>query len=246
MPKTQGLKQWVRELKTEMTALFKELKNPQVKDICVKMSLLGFLYILVMVVFYLINTLTLRNLDQEQDNVISTSISTPTIQDNNNEQSERLVTYSPQQPEKQQEAQTETTLYDTFTEKEINMLEVTVQHEVGAFSDEYKTLIAELIYNRLISEDFPDDIEQVLFQEYQFSGIDYWYTPHFDVDDETKEVVKEVFSQDNTSHEATYYYNPELSDYQSVVLVEYSGDVEYCFEYTEEDWGIEYTTRFFK
>ena len=145
-----------------------------------------------------------------------------------------------------EEAQTETTLYDTLTDKEINMLEVTVQHEVGAFSDEYKTLIAELIYNRLVSEDFPDDIEQVLFQEYQFNGIDYWYTPHFDVDDETKEVVKEVFSQYETSHEATYYYNPELSDYQSVVWFEYSGDVEYCFEYTEEDWGIEYTTRFFK
>lgn len=138
------------------------------------------------------------------------------------------------------------TLYDTFTEEEINLIEVTVQHEVGAFSDKYKKFITELIYNRLVSDDFPNTISEVLYQENQFCGIQYWYSPDYKVDNNTKQVVKEVFSQDTTSHQATYYYNPELSDYQSIAWFEYSGDVEYLFEYTEEDWGIEYTTRFFK
>lgn len=138
------------------------------------------------------------------------------------------------------------TLYDTFTDEEINLVEVTVQHEVGNFSDDYKTLIAELIYNRLVSEDFPDTVKEVLFQEKQFCGIERWYSPDFEVDDTTKSVVEEVFSKDDTQHNATYYYNPELSDYDSVVWFEYSGDVEFLFEHTEKSWGVDYTTRFFK
>ena len=138
------------------------------------------------------------------------------------------------------------TLYDTFTDEEINLVEVTVQHEVGNFSDNYKTLIAELIYNRLVSEDFLDTVKEVLFQEKQFCGIERWYSPDFEVDDTTKSVVEEVFSKDDTQHNATYYYNPELSNYEAVVWFEYSGDVEFLFEYTEESWDIDYTTRFFK
>lgn len=69
------------------------------------------------------------------------------------------------------------TLYNTLTDKEINLIEVTVQHEVGNFSDDYKTLIAELIYNRLVSDEFPDNITDILYQENQFCGIEYWYRP---------------------------------------------------------------------
>lgn len=138
------------------------------------------------------------------------------------------------------------TLYDTLTDEEINLIEVTVQHEVGSFSDNYKMLIAELIYNRLVSDEFPDNITDILYQENQFCGIEYWYSPDFEVDENTKRIVKEVFSNEPSSHDAVYYYNPELSDYKSVIWFEYSGDVEFLFEYTEEGCGIEYTTRFFK
>lgn len=138
------------------------------------------------------------------------------------------------------------TIYDTLTDKEKNLIEVTVQHEVGNFSDKYKTLIAELIYNRLVSDEFPNNITDILYQENQFCGIEYWYTPDFEVDENTKQVVKDVFSNEPSLHDAVYYYNPELSDYKSVIWFEYSGDVEFLFEYTEEDWGIKYTTRFFK
>lgn len=138
------------------------------------------------------------------------------------------------------------TPYSALTSKEISLLEVTVQHEVGAFSDEYKTLVAELIYNRLVSEEFPNTVEGVLFQENQFCGIENWYSPDYEVDESTKKVVKDVFSKTKTSHKATYYYNPELSDRSSVIWFECSGDVKFLFEHTEENWGIEYTTRFFR
>lgn len=137
------------------------------------------------------------------------------------------------------------TLYDTLSENEIAMIEITIQHEVGNFSKEYKTYVTELIRNRLISEDFPNTVTEVLFQKSQFQGISNWLYSGITPDEETKEVVKEVFSAEGTSHSATYYYNPELSEYDSLVWFEYSGDVEYIFEYSENNWGTTYTTRFF-
>lgn len=138
-----------------------------------------------------------------------------------------------------------TTFYDNLTDEEINLLEVVVQHEVGGLSKEYKTLVAELIYNRILSDDFPNSVYKVLYQPNQFCGIEYWYYSSYPVDEETKEVVKEVFSKDYTSHPATYYYNPELSEYTSIIWFEYSGDVQYLFQYAETSWGETYNTRFF-
>ena len=144
------------------------------------------------------------------------------------------------------EAAAEGTLYDTLTDHEILLLETTIQHEVGNFSKEYKTYVAEVIYNRLVSEDFPDTIYEVLFQEGQFQGIAIWSNSGIIPDKETKQVVKEVFSNENPSHNCTFYYNPVLSDYESVMWFEYSGDIEYVFSYTETSWGADYETRFFR
>lgn len=137
------------------------------------------------------------------------------------------------------------TLYNSLTENEITMIEIVIQHEVGNFSKEYKTCVTELIRNRLMSEDFPNTVTEVLFQKGQFQGISSWLYSGIIPDAETKAVVKEVFSAEDTSHKATFYYNPTLSEYESIMWFEYSGDVDYLFEYTETNWGIEYTTRFF-
>ena len=77
------------------------------------------------------------------------------------------------------EIEEEPTYYDTLTAEEINMIEVTVQHEVGKLSPQYKRLIAELIYNRLLSEHYPNDVKEMLFQKNQFTGINRWYYPSF-------------------------------------------------------------------
>ncbi len=144
------------------------------------------------------------------------------------------------------EADAEETLYDILTDHEVSLLETTIQHEVGNFSREYKTYVAEVIYNRLMSEDFPDTIYEVLFQEGQFQGIASWCNSGITPDEETKSVVEEVFSGESPSHNCTFYYNPALSDYKSVMWFEYSGDIEYVFSYTETSWGADYETRFFR
>ena len=134
------------------------------------------------------------------------------------------------------------TLYASLTNKEIELIELTVQHEVGNFSKDYKKLIAAIIRNRLESDSFPNTISEVILAEGQFSNGDY---VGVNVDIETQEAVEEVFSMEESPHLATYYYNPELSSYSSIYWFEYSGDIEYLFSYSEEDWGIVYTTRFF-
>lgn len=137
------------------------------------------------------------------------------------------------------------TYYDTLSSEEIFLLEVTIQHEVGNFSKTYKRYVAELIYNRIQSEDFPDTVKEVLFQQGQFQGIQTWAYSGIEIDNETREVIYEVFSKQHTTHPATFYYNPALSEYESVMWFEYSGDIEYVFSHTETSWGVEYETRFF-
>lgn len=137
------------------------------------------------------------------------------------------------------------TMYTLFTDEEILMLEAVVQHEAGCFTKKYKSLTAEAIYNRLVSDNFPDSVSELLFSKKQFTGFArYWESGDYleEIDDETREVVKEVFSQHRTSHEATYYYNPEHSLPESIEWFENSGDLEYLFSYEE----IGYTTKFFK
>lgn len=137
------------------------------------------------------------------------------------------------------------TYYDTLSSEEIFLLEVTIQHEVGNFSKTYKRYVAELIYNRIQSDDFPDTVKEVLFQKGQFQGIQSWAYSGIEIDNETREVIYEVFSKQHTTHPATFYYNPSLSEYESVMWFEYSGDVEYVFSHTETSWGVEYETKFF-
>ena len=138
------------------------------------------------------------------------------------------------------------TFYENLTADEVHLIEVVVTHEVGYFTKEYQTLVAEVIYNRIKSDYFPNTVKEVLYQKNQFTGIENWYSKDCQVSETTKEVVKEVFSKDKTTHEATYYYNPDYSCKTSIKWFENSGDVEYLFSFSQTSWGITYTTRFFK
>lgn len=155
--------------------------------------------------------------------------------------SSQNIVYLQEKVEQEQEEEI-CTLYTSLTKEEIELIELTVQHEVGNFSKDYKKLIAAIIRNRLESDSFPNTISEVILAKGQFSNGNY---VGVNVDIETQEAVEEVFSMEESPHLATYYYNPELSSYSSIYWFEYSGDIEYLFSYSEEDWGIIYTTRFF-
>ena len=210
------------------------------------------IFLIILLCLESINILCLHNLQQNKSNfenqeqnysdsftLVQTQEEKEELPLYNSSFSSQSVIYLQEEVEQEKEI---CILYASLTKEEIELIELTVQHEVGNFSKDYKKLIAAIIRNRLESDSFPNTISEVILAEGQFSNGDY---VGVNVDIETQEAVEEVFSMEESPHLATYYYNPALSSYSSIYWFEYSGDIEYLFSYSEEDWGIVYTTRFF-
>lgn len=163
--------------------------------------------------------------------------------DNQQQPSLIFVEIQREEPPIEEEQLSNLSLYEQLTPEEIELIELTIQHEVGNFSKEYRRLVAGVIRNRLESSIFPNTISEVLLAKGQFTDGNY---EGVIVDEQTKEAVKEVFSAEQSIHSATYYYNPTYSAASSIKWFEESGDVSYLFSYAEDSWGTTYTTRFFK
>jgi len=96
-----------------------------------------------------------------------------------------------------------------LTEDEIGMLERIVQAEAGGEDMIGKILIANVIFNRIASEDFPDNVEDVIFQQtqgdYQFSPVAndrYWSVS---VSEDTREAVTRALEGEDYSEGALYF-----------------------------------------
>ncbi len=92
---------------------------------------------------------------------------------------------------------------------EISMLERIVQAEAGGEDMKGKILIANVILNRVADEHFPDNIEDVIFQnkggEYQFSPVDderYWKVK---VSKKSEEAVQRALEGEDYSEGALYF-----------------------------------------
>lgn len=99
-------------------------------------------------------------------------------------------------------------VYD-ITEKEIGMLQRIVQAEAGGEDAIGKILIVNVIMNRIADKNFPDTVEDVIFQnkdgEYQFSPIEnksYWSVK---VSDKTKKAVVRALKGEDHSEGALYF-----------------------------------------
>lgn len=93
--------------------------------------------------------------------------------------------------------------YD-FTEEEITLIAKLTIAEAGNQSDYGKRLVIDTVLNRMDSPYFPDTVEGVIFQKYQFSpvwngGIDK-YVP----DDHIIDLVKEEIN-DRTNSEVIFF-----------------------------------------
>jgi N-acetylmuramoyl-L-alanine amidase len=99
-------------------------------------------------------------------------------------------------------------LYD-LTDEEVGMLERIVEAEASGEDMKGKILIANVIFNRIEDDDFPDTVKKVIFQEddgeYQFSPISderYWTVK---VSDETEEAVQRALEGEDYSKGALYF-----------------------------------------
>jgi len=97
----------------------------------------------------------------------------------------------------------------SVTEDEVNMLEHIVEAEATGEDMEGKILIANVIFNRIASNQFPDSVEHVIFQkvndDYQFSPVAderYWSVK---ITDETEEAVERALQGEDYSEGALYF-----------------------------------------
>lgn len=96
-----------------------------------------------------------------------------------------------------------------ISEEEITMLERIVQAEAGSEDLKGRVLVANVIINRTKDDDFPDNIEEVIFQnsggEYQFSPVSdkrYWSVK---ITNKTKEAVRLALEGEDYSDGALFF-----------------------------------------
>lgn len=92
-------------------------------------------------------------------------------------------------------------------EKELEMLVRVISGEARGEPLEGQIAVGAVVINRVLSNKFPDDLEEVIFQEGQFIAIDDGY---YDLEPTEKsyEAALRALEGEDPSNGATYFYNP--------------------------------------
>ncbi|MFN2362958.1 MAG: cell wall hydrolase [Halarsenatibacteraceae bacterium] len=92
-------------------------------------------------------------------------------------------------------------------DKELEMLVRIISGEARGESLEGQIAVAAVVINRVLSDDFPDTIEEVIFQEGQFIAIDDGYYDMEPTERSYKAALRALEGED-PSNGAYYFYNP--------------------------------------
>ena len=123
-----------------------------------------------------------------------------------------LVTFEPQIEEESSEVEVdyypEFTYSKDWSAKESYLLARIAMAEAEGCNTQTKTLIIMCVLNRVWSDEFPDTIEEVIFQENQFSPIDNGRWDRVEPNEDCYEAVKVVMeAKYDYSGGATYFEN---------------------------------------
>lgn len=101
------------------------------------------------------------------------------------------------------------------TKDDVKILEQIVEAEATGEDMKGKILVANVIFNRMVDEEFPDNVKDVVFQkvggEYQFSPISdkrFWSVK---VTDDTREAVQRAINGEDYSEGALYFMARRLA-----------------------------------
>lgn len=72
-----------------------------------------------------------------------------------------------------------------------------------------KVAVGAVVMNRLKSKDFPDTIEEVIFQDRQFSCVQNGKL-NYSYDEEDRKAAEAAFNGEDPTYGALYFYNPKL------------------------------------
>ena len=123
-----------------------------------------------------------------------------------------LVTFEPQTEEESSEVEVdyypEFTYSKDWSAEERYLLARIAMAEAEGCNTQTKTLIIMCVLNRVWSDEFPDTIEEVIFQENQFSPIDNGRWDRVEPNEDCYEAVKVVMeAKYDYSGGATYFEN---------------------------------------
>lgn len=141
-----------------------------------------------------------------------------------------LVTFEPQTEEESSEIEVdyypEFTYSKDWSAKESYLLARIAMAEAEGCNTQTKTLIIMCVLNRVWSDEFPDTIEEVIFQENQFSPIDNGRWDRVEPNEDCYEAVKVVM-------EAKYDYSG-VQHTLRVVMMKTTGIAEILSFYTNQ------------
>ncbi len=107
-----------------------------------------------------------------------------------------------------------------LSETDKNVLLRIVEAEATGEDIKGKILVANVILNRVESEEFPDTVEQVVFQrkgsKYQFSPIRDGRYYKVSITDETREAIERVLNGEDQSQGALYFMSRRQADSKNV------------------------------
>ena len=127
---------------------------------------------------------------------------------------------------------------------DIEMIAYVLANEVNNMDYHYKITVAEIIRNRLLSADFPNDIYSILHAENQFTAIDNYYNPKIYPDDDVYKAIEDVFNNEtNVIDGAVFYRNKVLSDQAEN---HWWDTLKITYTYSQTLSGVDYTTTYYK
>ena len=94
-----------------------------------------------------------------------------------------------------------------YTESDYNVLLRIVQAEAGGCDMKGKILVANVILNRVESDEFPDTITDVVYEKRQFSPVSNGSINRCKVEEETVEAVDRALAGEDYSEGALYFMN---------------------------------------
>ena len=109
------------------------------------------------------------------------------------------------------------TIYEYFTEEELDLLFHVVQAEIGdeCYSFEQKANVASVVFNRLYHEKFPDALSEILVYD-QFSPISNGRYKEVEVAEDTILACEYAFEIEDTTDGCLFFDSNNVLNYQFV------------------------------
>ena len=107
------------------------------------------------------------------------------------------------------------TIYDCFTEQELDLLFRVVQAEIGDYSFDQKVNVANVIFNRIAHERFGETLNEVLVSS-QFATISNGRINRVKVDEDTILACEYAFLFADTTNGALFFDSDGSLNYEKI------------------------------